>query len=81
VCKAQGGICRVNKFFQSLSLLFFVKPKTYQPPLASRKFAHTNFYNEAYKLGEGFVVTGTETRSTGIHSEQKRARGNENENK
>jgi hypothetical protein len=32
VCGAQGGICRVNTFFQSRSLFSFIKPKTYQPP-------------------------------------------------
>jgi hypothetical protein len=28
----RGGICRVKFFFQSCSL-FFIKPKTYQPPI------------------------------------------------
>jgi hypothetical protein len=32
--------------------------------LSSRNIAHTNFENEVYSLGQGFVATGTRTRST-----------------
>jgi hypothetical protein len=44
VCGAQEGICRRNIYFSIPLLIFFIKPKTYQPP-----FVLTASYNKPQK--------------------------------